>query len=189
MQAFECIPWQTGFSTGIAFLDQRHQTFFGLLNQLLTLQYASPDFESLDTVIAAIKRYDSDHIQEEQAWIQNFGDETTGFQQQLQHQNFHVGLQSVLNQRQNNDKTCQLLIQFLLNWLVTHVFDNDYPMAQALRQPLANSAWPCQPQQTQDLSQSKPLTMLISDLVRRLLHSHRMATDADQSKIDRKSVV
>ena len=128
VQNAEIFPWSNHFTTGIAILDEQHQTLVALLNQLASHFASESNDALLQEILNELTDYTVYHFQyEEKLWTSVLPDDDLTREHQATHHQFIASIQSF---RQHTDgDSIHKLLAFLTHWLSFHILDTDRYMA------------------------------------------------------------
>ncbi|MCJ9429432.1 bacteriohemerythrin [Kordiimonas marina] len=130
---FEVFPWNSNFETGIAAIDNQHKVLVGILNHLAALLTGSPNPDALLKVFDELESYAEFHFtEEEEIWRTCFGDDPRYKQHEKVHGAFLRKISALRDQHAEShfDDTLLKTLEFLTNWLASHILDSDRYMAR-----------------------------------------------------------
>lgn len=119
------IEWDDSFSIDINEIDQQHQMLFGMINALADAIDGEPDRSALRRVAHELISYIDIHFTHEETYFDEFG-----YTEAKQHKKEHAFfVQRVLEFmdgfEQGNLAISSDMMQFLSDWLVTHIQGSD----------------------------------------------------------------
>jgi len=133
--AFDIVPWNRSFETGIKTIDQQHRQLVKLLNDLAHQYVYGLEPDQLREIVDGLVEYAAYHFEtEEGLWIEAFeGDEWF-----TRHHRSHDGfVDKVRGMQARAEQSASLagvddLLSFLVSWLAHHILHDDRSMAVAL---------------------------------------------------------
>lgn len=144
--------WNEQFETGIAIIDEQHQTLVRLLNRLASTLTQDHDSDSLNRLLQELTDYAALHFRtEEEIWQQHFDGDQWHREHRQSHQDF---VRKIAEMRQAK-ATAPIevmvgdMLKFLTHWLAQHMLDSDQRMARVVH-AIENGA---------DLANAKTLAM------------------------------
>jgi len=133
--AFDIVPWNPSFETGVAIIDQQHRQLVKLLNDLAHQYVYGLEPDQLERIIDGLVEYTVYHFDTEEAlWADVFADDEWFTRHQRSHNGFVEKVRSL--QRQASDdaglSTVDDLLSFLVSWLAHHILHDDKSMSVVL---------------------------------------------------------
>ncbi|MGZ5050045.1 MAG: bacteriohemerythrin [Methylobacter sp.] len=132
MKSIDVFLWTEHFNTGIPKIDEQHQRLVQLLNRLASHIAFHSDIETLDTIFHELSDYAVYHFQSEEAvWREYLNDIDSEAKHKAEHDNFVSTVLDLKAQKnkENVDTVIGQAFSFLVNWLASHILENDKYMA------------------------------------------------------------
>ncbi len=130
VQNAEFFPWSNDFTTGIAILDEQHQTLIALINQLASYFTSEKNDALLQEVLNELSDYTVYHFQyEEKLWASILPEDDLTKGHQADHHHFIASIQSFHQHTDSDSDSMHELLAFLTRWLSFHILDADRYMA------------------------------------------------------------
>lgn len=128
------IEWKDSFETGIAEVDQDHRRLVGLINELDGILTDGGDLGRVGAVIDALVDYAEYHFDREERLLERVGYEELGGHAEIHARFGHflgdmVGVCMVDPDPDNLRK----LSDYLRNWLIDHILEEDMKFAAFIR--------------------------------------------------------
>jgi hemerythrin len=123
------------FVTGLADVDQQHQSLVSLLNQLSDsfLQEAGARDVAVEDILERLVAYARHHFSEEEALMRQVGlDRRHQDMHRRLHQQFSLQVASLWGARGNMSHPSELFIGFLTSWLGLHILGIDQEMSRQI---------------------------------------------------------
>ncbi len=122
------------YYTGIEFIDQEHAKLFSICNEayeLLTNDFISDKYDYILRVLQELKNYTKYHFQHEEEYMISIGYKRL-LSQKVDHDDFIEKLGGFdMDSIDENQKTSLLeLLDFLNEWLVSHIYKKDKLIAE-----------------------------------------------------------
>lgn len=125
--------WKEEYNTGIDDIDYQHKYFLGLINRLKTLQEREADHLHMTKYSGEIMLYTRFHFCSEENLMAYY--EYPGLEE---HALFHRNLITQINNRINlfeiEKLSLEELIDFLIQWFITHITQKDVEFAHYLKE-------------------------------------------------------
>ncbi len=123
------------YFTGIELIDNEHSRLFEIANEAYNLLHEDfiPDkYDNIMAVINELKDYTAKHFADEEAYMESINYKRM-FTQKVQHAQFieklnEINLEDV---DENQEKTIMDLLEFLTDWLIHHILENDVLIGKA----------------------------------------------------------
>jgi diguanylate cyclase (GGDEF)-like protein/hemerythrin-like metal-binding protein/PAS domain S-box-containing protein len=135
IESFEIFPWNEDFETGIATVDEQHQTLVRLLNKVArNLAFQSSSFTFAE-IMRELSEYTVYHFAaEESLMAQFFGGDVLEAGHRKAHQDFvdKIGRLEDKYQSKPLDEVVEEIIAILTRWLAFHILDTDRRMAKVI---------------------------------------------------------
>ena len=135
MNNFEIFPWDSKFNTGIAVIDEQHQTLVNLLNELaIHLANLSAPF-ILNQIYEKLNSYADYHFKtEENIWKTHFQNDEWFDNHEKSHESFLAEISRYQSEGKNIplDDSIQQIVAFLVHWLASHILESDKRMAMVV---------------------------------------------------------
>jgi len=134
LEQFELLPWNKNFDTGIALIDEQHRNLINLLNKLANCLVYTDKIELTET-FTELADYASLHFDQEEAiWHEHFKDDSWLSSHQMSHASFMPAVQEIQSDSKNSNlfETSEVILKFLIRWLVFHIIDSDKRMSFTL---------------------------------------------------------
>lgn len=118
------------YYTGIEEIDKEHERLFELAEetyQLLKAEFIPDKYDNIKDVLTELKEYTATHFAHEEAYMTSINYKRLT-PQKYQHRAFIKKLDELdVNEIIENDpeKTIEEILEFLTNWLVHHILEND----------------------------------------------------------------
>lgn len=130
------LQWKESYSIGIELIDAQHKHLFDLGNSALDLMKSDSSLDKSEQIIQLIDdllQYTKFHFLSEESYMlnidfplyENHKKEHDAFIQKIT----DINLATISS---NQYKHIQDLVIFLLNWIVTHIFENDTLIAKSI---------------------------------------------------------
>lgn len=117
------------YHTGIAFVDEEHETLFRIIretNDLISAELLHDKYDEIIKILGELKEYTIHHFSDEEAYMKRIG--YAGLEaQQRAHQAFVDKLKEINldDVDDNQQEYLTELVDFLLGWLVNHILKVD----------------------------------------------------------------
>jgi hemerythrin-like metal-binding protein len=135
IESFEIFPWIGDFETGIAFMDEQHQTLVRLLNVLARDLVTQSDSLSFDEVFRELSEYAIYHFAAEEDLLrQVFAGDVLESGHQQAHREFvqEIGRLKEQSATKPVSKRIEEVVAFISRWLAYHILDVDRRMAKVV---------------------------------------------------------
>ncbi len=127
---FEIFPWNSNFTVGIDFIDEQHRKLVELLNKVIAQFIMGNDHQANEAALTELIDYARFHFdEEEKLWRKHFGDAALANDHSKTHDIFFTKIQSILDEKTDDQSVTEKLIEYLTNWLAVHILHNDRRMA------------------------------------------------------------
>ncbi|WP_346897313.1 hemerythrin family protein [Clostridium sp. UBA7503] len=122
------------FKTGIEIIDNEHKMLFEIANkvyELLNNEFIIDKYDRIVNLIEELKGYAALHFRDEEAYMESINYKKM-FTQKIDHDNFIKKLDEIdLNKiDENQHKYILDLLEFVNQWLVSHILEKDKLIAQ-----------------------------------------------------------
>ncbi len=126
------IEWDDSFSIDIDEIDQQHQRLFGMINELADALHREPDKNVLRRIANELISYIDIHFTHEETYFNEFG-YTEARQHKKEHAYFVQRVLEFMDGFEQGDLAISTdMVQFLSDWLVTHIKGSDKKYAPFL---------------------------------------------------------
>ena len=117
------------YRTGIEMIDEEHTRLFEIADELYELfqnEFIPDKYDYIVQVLSELKDYAAKHFQDEEEYMESIQYKRL-FTQKIQHNAFIEKMNSIeLNDLDaDQQKTCLDLLEFINDWLVHHILEND----------------------------------------------------------------
>lgn len=124
------------YYTGIEFIDQEHAKLFSICNEayeLLTNDFISDKYDYILRVLQELKNYTKYHFQHEEEYMLSVGYKRL-LSQKVDHADFIEKLDGfdIENIDENQKSSLLELLDFLNDWLVSHIYKKDKLIAEQI---------------------------------------------------------
>lgn len=136
--AFDIVPWNPSFETGVEVIDQQHQQLVKLLNELAHQYVYGLEPDQLEQIVDGLVDYAAYHFETEEAlWADVFSDDEWLVKHQRSHNGFVEKVRAMQRKAANTANTAGLssvddLLSFLVSWLAHHILHDDKTMSAVL---------------------------------------------------------
>ncbi|WP_346938703.1 hemerythrin family protein [uncultured Clostridium sp.] len=122
------------FKTGIEIIDNEHKILFEIADkiyELLNNEFIIDKYDRIVNLIQELKGYAALHFRDEEAYMESINYKKM-FTQKIDHDNFIKKLNEIdLNEiDENQHKYIIDLLEFINQWLVSHILEKDKLIAQ-----------------------------------------------------------
>jgi len=122
------------FKTGIEIIDNEHKMLFEIADkiyELLNNEFIIDKYDRIVNLIEELKGYAALHFRDEEAYMESINYKKM-FTQKIDHDNFIKKLNEIdLNEiDENQHKYIIDLLEFVNQWLVSHIIEKDKLIAQ-----------------------------------------------------------
>jgi len=122
------------FKTGIELIDNEHKMLFDIADRIYMLinnEFIIDKYDKIVNLIEELKDYAAFHFKDEEAYMESINYKKM-FTQKIDHENFIKKLNEIdLNKLdENQDKYILDLLEFVNQWLVTHILEKDKLISQ-----------------------------------------------------------
>ncbi|GAA0770215.1 hemerythrin family protein [Clostridium subterminale] len=122
------------FKTGIEIIDNEHKMLFEIADkiyELLNNEFIIDKYDRIVNLIQELKGYAALHFRDEEAYMESINYKKM-FTQKIDHDNFIKKLNEIdLNEiDENQHKYIIDLLEFINQWLVSHILEKDKLIAQ-----------------------------------------------------------
>lgn len=123
------------YYTGIKLIDEEHKELFRIAREAYDVfqdNYIADKFDNIVSIIENLKQYASTHFSHEEAYMESIGYKKR-FSHKIEHNEFLEKLNDIDFEQMDHNQTGTLLdiLEFLSNWLVNHILENDKRISQA----------------------------------------------------------
>ena len=117
--------WSDNYSVGNDDIDNQHKKLFDILNRLFDICVGKNNVDTVDTVMEDLVSYTDYHFKFEEQHMKDVG--YKDIDTHIVEHNYFTNEIRFAKRRQVQDKssTDNKLIEFLSNWLIQHVTDED----------------------------------------------------------------
>ena len=127
------IQWEEKYSVGVKEIDEQHKRFIDILNSLYAAVYASETREKLEEILVNLIKYKNNHFETEEKYFDLYDYENSD-----EHKKEHQEITKRINEfyKQFKEKRADItleLMDFLENWLVDHVDQQDQKYVECFR--------------------------------------------------------
>lgn len=117
------------YLTGIPMIDEEHSHLFELAEQtyqLLNDDMIPDKYDNIQAVLKELLAYAHKHFEDEEAYMESIQYKRM-FTQKVQHQGFIEKIDSFDPEEidENQTEAIQEILNFLTDWLIHHIMDND----------------------------------------------------------------
>lgn len=117
------------YYTGIKQIDDEHKELFRIALEAYNVfqdNYIADKFDNIVSIIENLKQYAVTHFTNEEAYMESIGYKKR-FSHKIEHTEFLEKLQEIDFKQMDHNQTGTLLeiLEFLSNWLVNHILEND----------------------------------------------------------------
>ena len=108
------------FKTNIEIIDQQHEKLFEITNEaymLLTNNFKLDKYDEIVGILESLKDYTQFHFETEEKYM-----ESINYKRLFSHKIEHLDLTHIDS---NQDVSIKELLQFLNDWLIDHILQND----------------------------------------------------------------
>ena len=136
------IEWNDGLATGLPQVDEQHRRLFDTINELGRVYEAGADVDRIHAVLDDLRRYATYHFQdEEELMAKHFISPAHQHAHLVSHNEFihYIDRISALVSA-NPGIVINMLLAFLLKWLVQHVTGIDVSMAKLIAAAMPDQA-------------------------------------------------
>ena len=122
------------FKTGIEIIDNEHKMLFEIADKIYMLsknEFVIDKYDRIVNLIEELKGYAALHFRDEEAYMESINYKKM-FTQKVDHDNFIKKLNQIdLNDLDaNQDEYILELLEFINEWLVSHILEKDKLIAQ-----------------------------------------------------------
>ncbi|QEY58904.1 bacteriohemerythrin [Pseudomonas sp. C27(2019)] len=125
---FDIIPWDSGFETGIAIIDEQHRQLVILLNELAYGYVCDVNQSEVERILDALAEYACYHFETEEAlWAQVPETDDWFAEHSITHNGFTNKIQAMRSKLKTDNSSVLVddLLSFLTGWLVHHILYED----------------------------------------------------------------
>ncbi|HIK38249.1 MAG: bacteriohemerythrin [Geminocystis sp.] len=131
--------WRDEYATGIEEIDQQHRFLFSLINRLHDAMSEGKGQEVLSDILVQLGQYTTEHFSLEEKIMAQYNYPHLEEHRQA-HQELTQDVLKLQNKMQNHEQFLTIeLSQFLTNWLIHHIKNEDLKMIEYLRK--YRNAW------------------------------------------------
>jgi hemerythrin len=117
--------WDQSFSVSVRKLDEQHKALIGIVNQLFESISGGRGAEVIESTLNELVSYTKVHFREEEAMMRATNYPAFAIHQ-AQHTKFEETVQKLIaDLRANGRANTVTLLQFLKDWLTTHIKQTD----------------------------------------------------------------
>ncbi|SEV84116.1 bacteriohemerythrin [[Clostridium] fimetarium] len=122
------------YLTGIEMIDEEHTKLFEIADKLYNLlndQFIPDKYDYILEVVGELKDYAKKHFADEEAYMEKINYKRM-FTQKIQHAEFVEKMSSYNPDKIDADQkeACMDILEFINNWLVEHILENDLKIAE-----------------------------------------------------------
>jgi len=122
------------YLTGIEMIDEEHTKLFEIADKLYNLlndQFIPDKYDYILEVVGELKDYAKKHFADEEAYMEKINYKRM-FTQKIQHAEFVEKMSSYNPEKIDADQkeACMDILEFINNWLVEHILENDLKIAE-----------------------------------------------------------
>lgn len=122
------------YLTGIESIDEQHRKLFDIANrayEVLQNEFLSDKYDSIQNLLHELREYTKYHFNFEENYMESINYKRM-FTQKIQHANFIDKIEKMeLNDLdENQDKAILDILDFLVEWLKTHILETDKLIAE-----------------------------------------------------------
>lgn len=123
------------YFTGIASIDEEHKKLFSIAEEAYNLsqnEFIPDKYDNVRDILIQLRDYTRMHFEHEEAYMESISYKRM-FTQKVQHDAFCKKLDEIdlANIDENSDKLILEILDFLTDWLVSHIMENDKLIAEA----------------------------------------------------------
>ena len=117
--------WSDKYSIGNDEIDNQHKMLFDILNRLFDICVGRNKTDTVEEVMNELVSYTNYHFKFEEQYMRDVG--YKDLNKHIEQHNYFTIEIKIANRRQLQDKCCtdNKLIEFLSNWLIQHVTEED----------------------------------------------------------------
>ncbi len=121
------------YLTGIEMIDKEHERLFEIAEETYQLsrnEFIPDKYDRIHNLLEQLTDYTLMHFEHEEAYMQEIGYKRI-FTQKIQHDDFRKKLTELTDSerlegsQEEQDKVVDEILQFLTDWLVNHILNND----------------------------------------------------------------
>ena len=129
------LPWSDALRTGLAVIDEQHETLLGIFNTLAAAQTRGLEAQAMEPLFEELVRYTREHFRTEAELMQTWALSATHRAMHLRaHQSFIDFLRRARALAPTNPADVAVdLLAFLAQWLLHHIMGMDARMARQIR--------------------------------------------------------
>ena len=122
------------FFTGIEFIDEEHRTLIDTTNkayQIMSNEFIHDKFDYIVEIIEDLKDYAKEHFRHEEEYMESISYKRL-FTQKIEHAQFIEKVESFSldDIDENQEEAILELLNFLNDWLVSHIIEKDKLIGQ-----------------------------------------------------------
>ncbi|MGY8873081.1 MAG: bacteriohemerythrin [Pseudomonadales bacterium] len=162
--------WGDNYKTGLLEVDQQHRRLVDLINQLGDfLSQNELDLDEIEHIFSELVSYTKHHFTDEQNMMARVGIDNRHLDRHIQsHHDFINELTSLhLRVSPDDSESAENLLNFLVNWLASHILDTDQNMARQVdlieKGSSPNDAY--EEEERRSHSSTEPLLAALKDLL------------------------
>jgi len=126
------ISWEQNYSVGVAELDQHHKQLINMINELYFAMSQDRGQQLVNDIIKEMHEYAKMHFKVEESYMKQAG-YLGSLQHIREHEWFVAKAQDMADRCEKGEFVLSLeVIQFLSDWLKTHILQSDMKYAPAL---------------------------------------------------------
>ena len=134
LNEFDLFPWTRSLETGHEEIDRQHKKLFSLINELArsSVRGVSSD---LHRTFDELSRYAKLHFEfEESVWAEFFNEDPWLKKHNSKHKSFLPAVSALQSNTKGKPliEAVEEILQFLIDWLIHHIFDEDKRLAIAI---------------------------------------------------------
>lgn len=134
------MPWSDELLLGIDRIDDQHHWLVDTTNRLHDeISNDSPRRDVIGEILYSLVEYAINHFIMEEELFQRYEYPQTA-EHKAEHDNFNAKIHSLLEQFEAGETVNTEVMEFLKNWLLHHIMENDKAYAPYLKQKMDDAA-------------------------------------------------
>ena len=132
MSVVEIFPWNENLNTGVTIIDEQHKKLVDILNRLASNLVKKSTESLLESTLEELSDYTIYHFEtEEHYWSEHFDDANIQQEHKHVHESFiqKIAALKVKHQTMPIVEVAEDTLEFLTNWLASHILQTDREMA------------------------------------------------------------
>lgn len=119
------VEWKDEYNVGVEIIDQQHQSFFGMLNDLSTVIAKQKEKEKLMEIYGRVLDYANFHFQTEEKYFKEFDYKNTD-KHIATHNAYREKIKSLKDNLENDTIVASFdLINYMEDWMINHILNED----------------------------------------------------------------